>query len=769
MTLLRLAATDPVRAHALADGLRASPDPAERVTALRVLALTGKELGRLNESLPHLHEALSTAVNAGLAYEAAQVRSSLVALLTARGEVGRALAVADAAAPVLRGMDAAGLAANRICALARAGRLAEARSYGLRSLAATKETPPGLLTNVGLTLATCGEFEAAEGCVSEAAARADRAGLRHEAAMARANLAFMASRQGRLAQALSLFAEAEPDLTGLRAAQVRLDRAETLVAAGRAAEARSLASGVLSEMSAGGHDGDVADGLLVLAKAELADGDPAQAAETAERARTLYAKQERPGWALLAEHLLLRARWAAGDRSAVFLHSAVATAERLSSNGWRREAADGRIVAAKLALRLGRPAEALLAQIEPAHLDGPAPLRADAWQTTALGRHQKGDRYGAQAAVRSGLRALSAQIAGGMELRVGMAQAGAELGEMGLRLARSASELLAAEERRRFLTWRLPFRAPNPGRSLAESLGDRAFVEFIRVGGELHAVVVIGGRHRRIGLGRYEPVAHEARMMSLEVRRVAWRRDAVALAALGRRLESLILTPLDRSIADRELVLAPTGALHAVPWAALPSLQARPTSVVPTAALWLHAHNAKPPTSRTLLAAGPGLDHAGPEIAALARLHPGATVLTGDAATAQAVRLELDGAGLAHLAAHGTFHAREPLRSGLRLADGPMPVTALDGLDRPPSRVVLSACDAGRTADNEAALGLAAAFLALGTTCVIASVTPVGDETTRTFMTAFHRHLATGLTPARALAATPRTPGVLGFQCFGVG
>jgi CHAT domain-containing protein len=66
-------------------------------------------------------------------------------------------------------------------------------------------------------------------------------------------------------------------------------------------------------------------------------------------------------------------------------------------------------------------------------------------------------------------------------------------------------------------------------------------------------------------------------------------------------------------------------------------------------------------------------------------------------------------------------------------------------------------------------MGMASVLLASGTTCVIASVTPVRDDAARDLMVTFHRLLATGLSPARALAAAPRTPGVLGFQCFGAG
>ena len=840
--LLHLAAVDPRRAHTEALARLDGAAPSVRVEALRAAALSGMELGRLEESLAHLQEALATAERAGLTYAAAQVRMSLVGMLASRGDLTGALAAADAAAPVLRGADADRLQANRVCALARSGRLHEALAIARRPRSVKAQ--PGLLINAALARATCGDLDAAEPLLAEAAALADQAGLRHEAAMARANLAYVASQRGDVPRALRLYAEAEPGLVGTRVAQTRLDRAETLIGAGLAAEARPLITAALAEMSAAGYRSDVADGLLLLARAELADGDPERAAETAESARTAYAEQERTGWMLLAEHLLIRARWAAGDRSPIFFRTAVATADRLDRGGWAREAADGRIVAALLALHLGRPASALLDEVGAARRNGPAALRAAAWHATALDRQVRGDLRGAMAAVRAGLRVVDEHAAalGALELRAYAAGLGADLGDLGVRLAGSGRALLAAEERRRAIVWTTRERVAPPadprcaalltelrmagsehtattaagqdarataarlvrleaevrartrmrsgarpggtrradrplGRTgeLTASLAGRALVELVRAGDTLHAVTVADGRCRRWPLGPYEAVAHDAQLLRSEVRRLAWRCDPARPAPTAepadaaRRLEQRLLSPLRRVLDGRELVLAPTGVLHGLPWSALPTLGGRPVSVVPSAAAWLQALRPDIPAlprGSVVLVAGPGLDHAEPEVTALARIHPGASVLCGPAATAETVRDALDGAELAHLAAHGEFRSGNALLSGLLMADGPLLAHDLEGLTRPPRVVVLSACDAGRA---EGVMGMASVLLASGTTCVIASVTPVRDEPARDFMIAFHGLLTRGLSPARALAAVPRTPGVLGFQCFGAG
>ena len=852
--LLRLAVADPQRARAAAiELLPVVRDPADRIVVLRSLGLADKELGRLEESLRSLGDALATAESAGLGYAAAQVRMNLVGPLAARGDIEGALAAADAAAPLLSGGDADRLAANRACALARSGRMAEALAIARRVLPGLQSrddvvTRTGLLTNLGLLRAFHGDLPAAEADLAAAAAVADRAGLRHQAALARGNLAFVAGRRGDVPRALALYDAVEPALAGAdeRCAQLRFDRAETLIAAGLAAEARPLLSTTIGEVTAAGYDSDGADGLLLLACAELADYDPARAEVSAARAAAAYARQERPGWMLLAEHLRLHARWATGDRSAALLRTAIVTAQRLDRAGWREAAANSRIIAARLALRRGLPTHGLTASLRGSRGRGPAGLRVAAWHATALERWARHDRRGAMAAVRAGLRVAEAHAAavGAMELRVRAARLGDDLAAFGLHLAGTARELLAADERRRAIALRPPpvrppadpahaaalaelrrvSRAhteaiaagsddqaagltarlarlehqvrgcartrpgagrPAPGREsgvaadLTDVLGDRAFIQLIRVADDLHAVIVAGGRCHRRALGSYHAVVRDARLLGFQVRRLAERTEQTGQAEHAEqpdagdvngdpagRLDSRLFGPVRRLLGDRELVLAPADGLHGVAWAALPSLRGRPLTAVASATAWLSSAGATEP-GRSVLVAGPGLAHADAEVADLVRRYPAATVLRGAAARVDAVRQALDGAGLAHLATHGTFRDGNALLSSVSLADGPLTAYDLETLRTPPRLVVLSACDAGRA--GEALMGLPGVLLAFGTSTVIASVTPVRDVDARDFMVAVHDRLARGLPPAQALAAALRTPGVLGFTCFGTG
>ncbi|MFL6056197.1 MAG: hypothetical protein ACJ72W_25345, partial [Actinoallomurus sp.] len=413
--LLALAAVDPRGVYATASALRDTGGPEQRVQALRALGLAGKELGRLGEGLAHLREALEVAESAGLEYAAAQVRMNLVGLLATRGDIAGALAAADAAAPVLTGPDADRLTANRAYLLARSGRVREVAR--IARTCTDPEVLVGLRINTGLAKAYAGRLGRGEADLRAALVVAERAGLRHQAAMVRHNLAFVAMRRGDLPRALALYDAVEPELAGAdeRVCQLRIDRAEALIAARLPGEARVLLAETIERLTVGGYRCDTADALLLLAHAELADGDPHAAAETAWQAQAEFA--DRAGYALPAEQVGLRARWADGDRSSSLLLAAEQAAERLDRHGWASASADARTLAGLVALARGdrEHAERLLHRVG----GDTVSARVAGLHATALLRLAGGDRPGAAAAVRAGLRAVDQHTAalGAVELR----------------------------------------------------------------------------------------------------------------------------------------------------------------------------------------------------------------------------------------------------------------------------------------------------------------------------------------------------------------
>ena len=283
--------------------------------------------------------------------------------------------------------------------------------------------------------------------------------------------------------------------------------------------------------------------------------------------------------------------------------------------------------------------------------------------------------------------------------------------------------------------------------------GSTTLVELVEVDETLRALVARDGRVRGYVVG---PVADAVAAMTAArfVLRQSSRGRPSDITGLGVRLERTLLGPAARALGNGPVVISPPGHLHATPWALLPSLARRPLSVAPSAATWVRARGRNAAGHVGLvLVSGPGLPTGGAEIDVLARENPEAKVLRGDDATVEATLASLDGALLAHVAAHGHFRPDSPMFSSLLLADGPLTVHDLELLHRPPHRFVLSACDSGVMVPVGAdeLLGLSAALLSLGTAGVVASVAEVSDEVSASVMLDLHHALAAGESLAQAL------------------
>src|SRR5579859_3533076 len=297
------------------------------------------------------------------------------------------------------------------------------------------------------------------------------------------------------------------------------------------------------------------------------------------------------------------------------------------------------------------------------------------------------------------------------------------------------------------------------------SLGDTTLVQIVAIGGDLHTLICGAGRVRHLRGGRAEEAATEVDLARFGLRRLAHRRGAgggrgalASLEATGHRLETILLGRAGRYLGNGPVVVVPPGRLHAVPWALLPALRDRVISVAPSARAWLQARAVVPPgRAAPVFVQGPGLG-TGSEIPALAADYPDATVLGSGTATARRVLAALDGAGLAHIAAHGNFQAGSPLFSSLRMDDGPLTVYDLERLHRAPYQVIFSSCDSGvlAPAGADELLGLAHCLAPLGTAGLVASVVPVNDQATAALMTALHKHLRGGASLARALRSSGR-------------
>jgi len=302
--------------------------------------------------------------------------------------------------------------------------------------------------------------------------------------------------------------------------------------------------------------------------------------------------------------------------------------------------------------------------------------------------------------------------------------------------------------------------------ALLDQLGPAQLVEIVDVDGVLYVLVCGDGRVRQFTAGRTQDAIKAVDFGRFALRRLARGRvgddpdsSLAILKAVGPDLQDAILGPAAGCLGDRPVVVVPPGKLHAIPWALLPALGERVFSVAPSALAWLRAQAARPPSRRHVaLARGPGLATDGAEVPLIAKLYDDVTELSDGAATASGVLSAIDGAWLAHIAAHGRFRADSPLFSSLHLHDGPLTVYDFEQLRRAPFRLVLSSCDSGALAPVGAdeLLGLVSSLLPLGTAGIIAGVVPLNDHAVVPLMVNLHHHLRAGQSLAESLCRVRR-------------
>jgi tetratricopeptide (TPR) repeat protein len=607
------------------------------------------------------------------------------------------------------------------------------------------------------------------------------------------------------------------ELTGMEAevAEAKLQRAEVALAERDWPAARDAAGAALAAFAEQRRPTWAALARYAAVRAQRrADGSSAATVEDARRAAS---ELERAGWSARAVHahlLAARVALARGRPRAARRDLELARRARFHGPvgvriaGWHAEAL--RHVAAGAPQTVMRAVGGGLRALDRDRAAlGATELRshaaAQAEELAALGLRFALDR-GRPGAVLALVEQARAQTLHLSPIRPPEDPAlAAKLGELRAVVALAAEEVQAGrpvaplvrrqtrlehEIRRRLLqlpgTRRLQAARPPTLRALRDALGDRVLVEYLSVDGEHHAVTVGARRARLVALGPADEVDRELELLRFALCRMATGRGSAIhrrnAAHSAERLQELLLEPLLEDVGERELVIVPTGRLHALPWATLPACATRPLSVAPSAALWLRARGrpAAACARPALLVAGPGLEHARSEVRAIDGLYDDAVTLTGRAASVEAVTAALRGCDRAHLACHGTFRADNPLFSALRLADGPLTVHDIESLGAGPRELVLSACDSGRAdvQPGDELMGLTSALLAIGAGVIVASTVEVPDAPTQRLMVRLHERLQAGAGAARALAEARGAVADGGdaeavardaFLCFGAG
>ncbi|MDN5790757.1 MAG: CHAT domain-containing protein [Micrococcales bacterium] len=294
---------------------------------------------------------------------------------------------------------------------------------------------------------------------------------------------------------------------------------------------------------------------------------------------------------------------------------------------------------------------------------------------------------------------------------------------------------------------------------------DRDLIWFFTHRQRLFGVGIVGGRAAVRDIMPLEEAVELARRVRVDLRTAATQRlgpfgHAVwgSLRSSAEHLDEGLIRPWRSS---RGLVLVSCEQVSALPWALLPSLVGRPFTLARSLTSFARAESraascapgpgsGRPPIHITV---GPGVARGPSEAAAIAMTWGDDVPVTSPSSSADLVRA-LAGAGVVHVAAHGTHAVESPLFSSVSLHDGPVFAHELQPTGVGADHVVLSACDVGLASSrpgNEE-LGLARSMLSLGARSVVAAVAPLPDDVAADVMTRHHRALATGAASDAALA-----------------
>jgi tetratricopeptide (TPR) repeat protein len=358
--LLTRAFTDPADALDEAGSRLRCATGAERVELLRVMGNACRELRRVEESVRHLAAAVEAAIELDDPELEGLASMSLAASLSYSGEFERSLELATRAVSLLDGDDRVVAISQRAGLLQRAGRHPDALAAFNAALDAANGTTDRTIVgevwmNRGVLLGWAGEIDAAEGDTRRALDLFESQGWTKRAADMHHNLAWLAARRGDLVESFRRFDEAEQlyASVGVSGADVFPDRSEALLAAGLPQESLVLAERSVDLLRSQGDDVDVAEALMLVARAALLAGDMDRAAAAAGEATARFEAQGRAGWWAAAASLGVEVHQRAGaaDQSDADLMDTVIAATEAA--GLTAASAYARVVAAELAAARG--------------------------------------------------------------------------------------------------------------------------------------------------------------------------------------------------------------------------------------------------------------------------------------------------------------------------------------------------------------------------------------------------------------------------------
>ncbi len=414
-------------------------------TAHRAAGLALRQMADLDVADKRLRRAISVAERADRPELAAEARMSLAFVLMDRGRLRAALTTVDNASATLVGPAAARVRAMRALVLQRSGRTREALADYADALPVLQRAgdtvwEARLRNNRAPLFAVGGDTQSALADLSRAHECYLELGLDSVAAEARWNMGCIVGMGGDIPGALELFDLADSEEAHLDLAHVAQDRADVLLRAGLAAEATDQARTAVISSERHGQESLEAEARLLLALCLLVGSRPdlEAAAQDAARARSMFARQDRPEWAALADYVIVKVALLARPTVAD-LDRTVRVASVLRDVGWEAYAADLRVTAGRVAVDTGDlpRARTLLGPLASLHQVSRLDVRSRAWYARGLLAEATGDSRRARSLLRKAWDVLETQrsLLGATELRAGAATHAQAVVDSGARLA----------------------------------------------------------------------------------------------------------------------------------------------------------------------------------------------------------------------------------------------------------------------------------------------------------------------------------------------
>ena len=454
--------------------LDGSPDPVARSLARQAAGIATRELGDVAGAVRQLRAALADAEVVG-PERVADVESSLGVTLAFAGRVSQGLRHLDKARHAVTDAEAARVLVRRGFVLQIAGRPVEA-IRDLEDAACVLAQAGDHLwearaeINLGQALIDCGRAADADAVLTKAEALLASAGAPFESAVARLNRGLVASLRGEIPQALAHFDQAEKmfAVAGARPPELSEARCAALLAAGLPSDALRAGEEAIELLRQRGASAAFrANALVRAADAALASGKSAISLRYARDATRLFVGQGRQRGRMLARLRVVRARYAAGERSSRLLRNVTEVAHSLETNRLP-DVVEAHLLAGQVALDLANEAVAgrHLIRASKGRSSSSAIGRVMGWHAAALRADASGRSRELYECCERGLQALDAHqlTLGALETRAAATAHGASLTLLALRKAAASDDarlLLQWSERWRATTSTLPpVRAP---------------------------------------------------------------------------------------------------------------------------------------------------------------------------------------------------------------------------------------------------------------------------------------------------------------------